>query len=104
MPVGLQLLIAFVGGGVLGLLFGWLLGRGRASAPADHRLEEELRQQVAQRESTLAQLRSQLTEATNTRAAAEASRGAAEKMVADQRALQDKALADLRDAFRALSA
>ena len=63
-----------------------------------------MRQQVAQRETELTRLRSQLTEAGNARAAAEASRVAAEKLVAEQRALQDKALADLREAFRALSA
>ncbi len=114
MPVGIQLLIAFVAGGLLGLLIGWLLARGR-SAPADNRLEAELRQQVSQRDAELANLRGRLSETGNARAAAEASKDAAEKMVADQRALheramaeakaaQEKALADLREAFRALSA
>jgi DNA recombination protein RmuC len=63
-----------------------------------------LRQQVAQRETELTQLRASLTETGNARAAAEASRAAAEKMVVEQRALQEKALADLREAFKALSA
>jgi DNA recombination protein RmuC len=103
MPVGFQLLIAFFIGGLLGFFFGWLKERGRAAAP-DARLENELRQQVAQRETELAQVRGQLAEATNFRAAAEASRAAAEKLAADQRALQDRALADLREAFKALSA
>jgi len=103
MPVGIQLLIAFVIGGLLGFFFGWLKERSRAATP-DARLENELRQQVAQRETELAQARSQLAEAGNARAAAEASRAAAEKLVAEQRALQDKALADLREAFKALSA
>jgi DNA recombination protein RmuC len=103
MPVGFQLLIAFVIGGLLGFFFGWLKGRGRAAAP-DARLENELRQQVAQRETELAQVRGQLTEAGNARAAAEASRAAAEKLIVEQRALQEKALADLREAFKALSA
>jgi DNA recombination protein RmuC len=103
MPVGIQLLIAFVIGGLLGFFFGWLKERGRAAAP-DARLENELRQQVTQRETELAQVRAQLTEAGNARAAAEASRAAAEKLIVEQRALQEKALADLREAFKALSA
>ena len=99
----------------LGLVIGWLLRALRQPAAADNRLETELRQQLAQRESELSQLRPQLTEASNARAAAEAREAAAEKLVADQRALhdqglrearqaQDKALADLREAFKALSA
>jgi NhaP-type Na+/H+ or K+/H+ antiporter len=52
MPVGIQLLIAFVVGGLLGFFFGWLKSRGRAAAP-DSRLENELHQQVGQRETGL---------------------------------------------------
>jgi DNA recombination protein RmuC len=105
MPPEIQWLIALLIGGGLGFLFGWLFcGRARGSGGADSRLENELRQQVTQRESDLTQLRSQLTETGNARAAAEASRAAAEKMVVEQRALQEKALADLREAFKALSA
>ena len=103
MSLGFQLLIAFTIGGLLGFFFGWLKGRGNPSG-SDARLEKELRQQIAQRETELTQLRGQLTETGNARAAAEASRAAAEKMVVEQRALQDKALEDLREAFRALSA
>src|SRR5208282_5808555 len=94
MPVGIQLAIA----ALVGLVIGWLIGRARAGA------ESELRKQVSQREAELTQLRGQLTEAGNARAGAEASRAAAEKLAIDQRALQDKALADLREAFKALSA
>ena len=105
MPPEIQWLIALLIGGGLGLVIGWLYGRSRAPiAPADSRLENELRQQVTQRESDLVQLRSQLAETGNARAAAEASRAAAEKMVVEQRALQEKALADLRESFKALSA
>ncbi len=103
MPVGIQLLIAFVVGGLLGFFFGWLKGRGRATGP-DSRLENELRQQVGQRETELTRLRAQLTETGNARAAAEARHAASEKMLVEQRALQDKTLIDLREAFKALSA
>ena len=103
MSDGAYIGIGFVIGSLLGIVIGWFYGRARASGP-DSRLEHELRQQVAQRETELVQVRGQLTEATSSRAAADASRVAAEKLVADQRALQEKALADLREAFRALSA
>ena len=98
MPVGFQILIAFVVGALLGLLIGWLLGRGGRGA------EIVLRQQVGQLEKELAGVRNQFAEAGNARAAAEASKVAAEKLVVEQRMLQDKALADLREAFKALSA
>ncbi len=104
MSNGAYLFIGLVVGGGLGLLIGWLYGRGRAAAPADSRLENELRQQVGQRETELGQLRAQLAETGNARAAAEARHAASEKMLVEQRALQDKALIDLREAFKALSA
>ncbi|MGO8838495.1 MAG: DNA recombination protein RmuC [Limisphaerales bacterium] len=104
MSNGAYLFIGLVVGGGLGLLIGWLMGRARSGSGSDSRLEKELRQQIAQRETEVTQLRGQLNEATNSRAAAEASRAAAEKLANDQRALQDKALADLRDTFKALSA
>jgi DNA recombination protein RmuC len=100
MPVGIQLAIA----ALAGLIVGWLIGRARSGSGPDSRLEAELRQQIAQRETEVTQLRGQFSEATNARATAEASRAAAEKLATDQRALQDKALADLREAFKALSA
>ena len=114
MPLGIQLAIAALVGAGLGFLFGWLYGRGRA-VPGDDRLVNELRQQINQREGELAKLRAELTGASTARATAEASRTAAEKLVADQRAIhektlmeakaaQEKALADLREAFQALSA
>ena len=95
-------MIALAVGGLLGFFFGWLYGRGRAAVP-DSRLENELRQQVGQREAELTQVRAQLTETGNARAAAEARQAASEKMLVEQRTLQDKALADLREAFKALS-
>ncbi len=101
--LGFQWIIAALIGGLLGFFYGWLKGRARPVNP-DSRLEKELRQQIAQRETELTQLRGQLAETGNARAAAEASRAAAEKLVGEQRAMQDKALADLREAFKALSA
>jgi len=92
-----------------------LIGSRRSSQPADSRLEGELRQQVSQREAELKQVREQLVETANARVTAEAKQTAAEKLLAEQRALhekavqeakelQAKALADLRDTFKALSA
>ncbi len=100
MPFSLQLLLALLIGLAVGALIGWLLGA---------------RQQSAQRERELAQVRSQLAEASNARAAADARREAAEKLLVEQRqfqeqgwkeakAAQDRALADVREAFKALSA
>ena len=101
MPIGIQILLALLLGGGLGIFIGWLLWRG---ARSDSRLENELRQQIVQRESELDKLRGQISEAGNARAAAEAKQGAAEKLLAEQRELQEKALADLREAFQAMSA
>ena len=103
MPVGFQLLIAFAVGGLAGFFYGWLKGRARPATP-DSRLENVLQEQIKQRETDLAQLRGQLNETGNARAAAEAKHAASEKMLVEQRALQDKALVDLREAFKALSA
>ena len=99
------------------LLFGFagfLFGR-RSVAPADNRLEEELRQQVQQKVRELAEARQQLNTATNAVASTEAKREAAERLLTETREThaqnlrsakeaQDKALLDLREAFRALSA
>ncbi|HTV42951.1 MAG TPA: DNA recombination protein RmuC [Candidatus Sulfotelmatobacter sp.] len=101
LPLGIDLLIALVIGGAAGAFAGWLKWAGKHSDP---RLENELRQQIAQRESELDKSREQLMEAGNARAAAEAKQAAAEKLLGEQRTLQEKALADLRDTFKALSA
>ncbi len=101
-------------GGVGGLVVGWLIGRNRF-VPSDDRLEAELRQQLAQRESELGPLRSQLAESNQARAVAEANQTAAQQVLAEQRQIhekaireaketQQKALEDLREAFKALSA
>jgi DNA recombination protein RmuC len=115
MPAGVYLLIGLALGGGLGLFIGWLLGRGRAAAPTDWRLENELRQQLTQREAELAQTREQLSQTKTSLATAQANQAASEKILAEQKQLheqtlrdaktaQEKALADLRDTFKALSA
>jgi len=91
----------------LGGVIGWLLRSLRQPAPPDNRLEIELRQQLGQRESDLAQIRSQLSESSNARASAEARQTAAERFYAqslqDATESREKALADLRAAFKSLS-
>ena len=115
MPLGIQLALAFALGGGIGVLIGWLLARGRTAAPTDNRLENELRQQLTQRESELNQARSEATQIKTSLATAQANQASTEKLLGEQRTLheramaeakeaQAKALADLRDAFRALSA
>jgi DNA recombination protein RmuC len=111
----LWLLLGLALGGLLGGLVGWLWGSRRSPvAPADTRLENELRQQLGQREAETSGLRQQLAQSQTSLAAAEAQRDAAQKLLTEQRTLheqalrearaaQDKALADLRDTFKALS-
>lgn len=99
----LYLIIGVIGGVVLVATILLVMRRVGSGVATDSRLENELRQQLAQRESDLRQLRLQLSEASNARAAAEAKHSAGEKMLVEQRALQDKALVDLREAFKALS-
>ncbi len=112
---GIQLAIAFSLGGGLGLLIGWLIAGRRSAAPADSGLEAELRQQLAQRETEITQTRERLAQTQTALATAQANQAAAERILAEQKQLheqtqrdakaaQDKALADLRDTFKALSA
>src|ERR1035437_10081746 len=115
MSAGAYLFIGLALGGGLGLFIGWLLGRGRAAAPTDSRLENELRQQLTQREAELAQTREQLSQTKTSLATAQANQAAAEKILAEQKQLheqtlrdaktaQEKAVAELRVAFQAMSA
>ena len=116
MSLGAYILITAAFAGALGFLIGWLLGRGRAPvAPADSRLENELRQQLAQREGELNQSRAEILQNKTALATAQANQSGAEKLLAEQRALheramaeaktaQEKAIAELRDAFKAMSA
>jgi DNA recombination protein RmuC len=113
----LWLLLGLAVGAILGGLIGWLWGTRRPPdvQPADSRLEEELRAQLRQREAEEARLRERLAAAQSAQASADARHEAAQKLLAEQRAMheqalrearqaQEKALADLREAFRALSA
>ncbi len=116
MPLGIQLAIALVIGGGFGFFIGWLLGsRKQTIAPSDARLENELRQQLAQREAELSQTREQLSQSKTSLATAQANQAAAEKILAEQKSLheqtlrdakvaQEKAIAELRLAFQAMSA
>lgn len=116
MGPAVYILIGLAIGAAFGGLIGWLAAlRRAASTPPDTRIESELRQQLAQRDGTLAELRNELNQSNAARAAAEASHAAAEKLVAEQRqrhehslaeakSAQDKAISDLREAFKALSA
>ncbi|HEX9047562.1 MAG TPA: DNA recombination protein RmuC, partial [Verrucomicrobiae bacterium] len=112
----IYLFIGLAVGAIFGAVLGWLLGaRKPAPAAVDARLENELRQQLAQRESELVQTREQLSQNKTAAATAQANQAAAEKILADQKQLheqtlrdakaaQEKAIADLRDAFKAMSA
>jgi DNA recombination protein RmuC len=113
-PPFFQWAIAFVVGGLIGWLMGRLRGPRAVLAP-DNRLENELRQQLQQRGTELDSTREQLTRATAALAAAEAQREASQTTLAETRELhvahlraakedQEKALADLRQTFQALSA
>src|SRR5262245_9937784 len=116
MSIALQLTAVAVLGIVAGFAFGWYFAsKRRVAGPADERLENELRQQIGQRETELKQARDQVSELTRSKASAEAGQAATEKLLAEQRALheralreakeiQARALVDLRDTFKALSA
>ena len=109
----LYLLLGLVMGGLLGGLIGWLFATRRT--PLNDPLAAELRQQLTQRETELAQVREELVRTNTARATAEAGQSSAEKLLAVERQLnerqmleakqaQEKALTDLREAFKALSA
>ena len=84
MPVGIVIIITTVIAGGLGLVIGWWLGRSRSSAvPSDLRLENEWRQQLAQREAEVLMKRDQLTHTMTSLANALATRGAAEREAID---------------------
>src|SRR6185436_2204812 len=116
--VMLYLLVGLGIGVVLGGAIGWLLAARKNSAalPADSQpLIDELRHRLAQSQVELTDVRAQLSDAKTRLATAEAERNAAKQLAVTERELnekaareakeaQQKALTDLREAFRALSA
>lgn len=110
------LLVGIALGALFGGLVGWLLGQRKAAIlKATDPLLIELREQLAGRDSAVVELRQQLVDLSTSRAASDAARTAAdqllarerqlhEQQIAEGRALQTKALADLRESFQALSA
>jgi hypothetical protein len=70
MPLFFQLAIAVGAGALLGWLFGFLSSK-RTALPPDGRLENELRQQLQQREAELGSTREQLTRSATDLAKAE---------------------------------
>ncbi len=117
MSATIGILIGLALGIVIGCVIGWLAGsrRNGTALPPDGRLENELRQQLGQREAELSREREQTTKLSAACAAAEAQKHAAENILHEQKQMheralveakqsQDKAIADLREAFKALSA
>jgi len=110
------LLIGLALGGGVGMTLGWLLGlRRQGPAAADLRVENELRQQLALRETETTRSREQLSATKTSLATALANEAAAQHLLAEQRQLhensqrdakaaQEKALSDLCVTFKALSA
>ena len=81
----------------LGGAIGWLLRAFRQPAvAADSRVENELRQQLSQRETDLTQTRDQLTQAKTAHASAEANQIATEKLLAEQRQLHERVLLEAK--------
>jgi len=98
-PLGAYIAIGFAAGAVVG----WVLCLLRRRPP-DGRLEEELRQQALGRERELAASRQEFTRVSGELAAARANENAANRLLDESRKAQEKALADLRETFKALSA
>lgn len=90
--------VAIAIGLTLGGFIGWLLGSRRATvAPADARVEGELRAQLIQREAELQQTRTQLERASDERSSALAHQTAAEKQLTELRQLAGQGEAALHE-------
>ena len=100
MNSALYLLLGLGLGALAGGAIGWLIGLRRAAAPGDSRWEEALREQLSARESEIRELRQEFSETQAAKAEAEARRESAEQFF---KKYQEQSLADLRDAFKALS-
>lgn len=97
MDPALFLLIGLGVGAITGGVIGWLLASRRAP---DGRLEQTLREQLQSREGDLKEAQRQFSEAQAARAEAEARRESAEQHF---KVFYEKSMADLRQAFQALS-
>jgi DNA recombination protein RmuC len=114
MEILIPALIGLTVGALFGALLGWLLGLRAAGNQPDHPLLLELRQQLTQRDQAIVQLREDTAQARLAIASAQAGQQTAEQLLveerrmnerqlADTRAMQELALKDLRDTFKALS-
>ena len=115
MPAGAYILLGFTCGAVLFFFVGWIFGSRHPAATVDHRIEDELRQQLQAKEREVTASREESTLTKTALAGAEARREAGERLLAEQKinhekaataaaTAQQQALHDLREAFRALSA
>src|SRR5436189_5813452 len=88
-------LIGLAIGLILGGLIGWLAGMRKAAADANATLQpltDELRQQLAVREATLAQAQTDLAETQTTLAVAQATQRSVEASASEQRAEDQQSL------------
>ena len=115
MPAGGYILLGFTCGAILFFLVGWIGGSRRPGTAVDHRIEEELRQQLQAKEREVVACREESTLTKTALATAEARRETGERLLAEQKinhektaiaaaTAQQQALQDLREAFRSLSA
>ncbi len=115
MSVAAYILLGFALGSIVGWLVTMAFFRRPAGSFNDSGLENELRNQLKQREKELNEAREQAAATSRELATAHANCCAAEKFLAEQKQLHEKALADarlaqekaihdLREAFKALSA
>jgi DNA recombination protein RmuC len=110
------LLIGLAAGAALGGVAGWLLALRRAgSRSGAGPLEDELRQQIGRKDAELGDARNQLGLSQAALATAHAEKGAADQRLAEHRQFHedtlralreahDKAMVDLREVFKGLSA
>jgi len=96
---------ALIVGGLVGFIIAARKGReAQARADAAGRIEAELRGQVQQRDAELAATREKLSVAERNAAAGEAGAKAAAQRIEEQQKQHETAIANLREAFKALSA
>src|SRR6266852_5292474 len=87
---------------LVGVVLGWILGSRRGESAAG--MEAELRRQIANRETGLAEARSRENLLLSEKATAAAERDAVREVLTQLQSVQDKSLAQMRESFQALSA